>query len=353
MHAHYLKQALALAEIRRGFCAPNPAVGAVVVKDNQVIATGYHWASGHSHAEVEALNNLFSLANGATIYITLEPCCHHGKTPPCTDLLIKTGIKRVVYGMCDPNPQVANKSEQLLKNAGIETLYLPLPEIENFYKSYQHWWRTQKPYATAKIALSLDGKIAGVQGARVNLTGELAKQFTHEQRKRSDAILTTAKTIIGDDPLLNVRLPNETYRKPIYILDSQLTTPLTAKIFDSAEKIILFHSKSSQAKIDAYLMKGAHCIAITTQQDGLNLTEVLQYIGKAGVHDLWIEAGGRCFESFVQQNLLQRAFIYVAPKWLGSAAQTAFISQGNIFQHAKQITWQSLGNDAVAELLFN
>lgn len=354
MHELYLKQALALAEIRRGFCAPNPAVGAVVVKDNQVLTSGYHYASGYPHAEVDALNKIDpSLSRGATIYVTLEPCCHYGKTPPCTDLLIKTGIKCVVYGMRDLNPQVVDKSEQILKNAGMEVIYLPLPDIEKFYRSYNFWWQTKMPYVTGKIALSMDGKIAGEKGERVNLTGKIANQFTHQQRKRSDAILTTAKTILCDNPLLNVRLPEETLAKTIYVLDRQLITPLAAKIFHAAKKVILFHAKNNQEKINGYLAKGAHCIGVTAEDGKLNLREVLQYIGKDGVHDLWVEAGGKCFESFLLQNLMQQAFVYIAPKWLGDNAQTAFSSRENIFKRAKQVSWQNLGNDALVEFIFS
>jgi len=352
MHELYLKEALALAAIRRGFCAPNPAVGAVVVKNNQVLATGYHWAAGHPHAEVEALKSLNNQAQDATLYVTLEPCCHFGKTPPCTDLLIRSGIKRVVFGMRDPNPQVTNKSETILNKAGIETIYLALPEITHFYRSYTFWWQTKRPYVTAKIALSLDGKIAGAHGRRVNLTGVVAKEFTHQQRKRSDAILTTAKTIICDDPLLNVRLPNETFKKPVYILDSRLSIPLTAKIFDHAERVVLLHDKASQIEVNKFSAKNVQYVAVDRQDDGLHLLQILHLIGKDGVHDLWLEAGGYCFESFVRAKLLQRALIYVAPKWLGETAQTAFSTHNNIFQTVQQITWQSLGDDSLCELIW-
>ncbi len=349
MHEHYLKAALALADSRRGFCAPNPTVGAVVVKDNVILATGCHWASGCPHAEVEALKKIANQAQGATIYVTLEPCCHFGKTPPCTDLLIRSGIKQVIYGMRDLNPQVANKSAALLNNAGIETIYLPLPEISDFYHSYVFWWQTKRPFVTAKIALSLDGKIAGINGQRINITGASAKQFTQQQRQRSDAILTTAKTIIGDDPLLNVRLADATISKPIYIIDSQLNTPLNAKIWTAAQKITVFHSSNQAEKIKSLSAKGAHCIPISGQQNGLNLAEILQWIGKEGMHDLWVEAGGRCFAAFVQQKLLQRAYIYVAPKWLGATAQTAF-SEKILFEDAKKISWKNLAEDALCEM---
>lgn len=355
MHEHYLTKALHLAKIRRGFCAPNPAVGAAIVKDNHILGSGYHYAGGHPHAEAEALKNVDEqAARGATLYVTLEPCCHTGKTPPCTDLLIRRGIKRVVFGMRDLNPEVANKSEFILQAAGIETVYLPLPEIQQFYASYRFWWQEKRPYITAKLAMSLDGKIAGAHGERIYLTGAAAQQFTHEQRRQSDAILTTAKTIIADDPLLNVRLANETCRKPVYIIDSRLETPLNANVFLSAEKVILFHHSQADAeKITAYSNKNAQCVKVSANKNGLNLLEIVNYIGGNGAHDVWLEAGGRCFAAFLQENLIQHAFIYIAPQWLGAAAQTAFTAQHNIFKHVKRLQWTTLGADGVCEMFFN
>lgn len=354
MQVTYLKQALELAEIRRGFCAPNPAVGAVVVKDNLILSTGYHWASGHPHAEAGALNKIGAEANGATIYVTLEPCCHrHKKTPPCTELLIARGIKQVVYGYRDPNPQVAGQGEKALQSAGIECIYLPMDEIHAFYQSYHYWWQNQKPFITAKIALTLDGKIAGPQGERITITGSEAQLFTHLQRKRSDAILTTVSTIIADDPLLNVRLDNKIVKKPLYILDSQLNIPLTAKVFNSTESLVIFHSENSDPEKKLALEKlGAECRTIMQTNTGLNLPDIIHYIGQQGMHDLWIEAGGKCFSTFIQQKLLQRAFIYVAPKWLGNDVQSAFIEPFDFPSTTCSLEWKPLGQDAVCKIDF-
>jgi diaminohydroxyphosphoribosylaminopyrimidine deaminase / 5-amino-6-(5-phosphoribosylamino)uracil reductase len=327
MHEIYLKHALKLAQIRRGFCAPNPSVGAVVVKDDEIIAEGYHWGSGHPHAEVEALNKINDELKDATLYVTLEPCCHtKKKTPPCTELIIARGIKKVVYGFRDPNPQVSGLGEKKLNEMGINCLYINSPEINEFYQSYQFWWQTGRPFVTAKLAMSLDGKIAGANGQRINITGRAAQLFTHQQRKKSDAILTTAKTIVCDDPVLNVRLPEGEYRKPIYVLDKNSIIPSNAKIFQSAERVTVINKT--------------------------DLNEILKEIGRDGIHDLWIEAGGKCFSAFLQAGLIQRAFIYVAPKWLGEKAQTAFDLDTDIFANAKKYQWQSLEQDAVCELSF-
>lgn len=351
MHNLYLKQTLALAESRRGFCAPNPAVGAVVVKNNQVISSGSHFASGHPHAEVEALKSLGDNATGATLYSSLEPCCHRNKkTPPCTDLIIQSGIKKVVYAFRDPNPEVAGKGEQALQQAEIDCQHHPISEITDFYQSYQHWCQTQKPFVTAKIAMSLDGKIAGANGERITITGDLAQHFTHEQRYKSDAILTTAKTIIADDPLFNIRLDNQVVSKPLYILDRELNTPLNAKIFQTAKSVTLFYDKTlSDQKIQKYEIHGAQCVAISANDKQLSLAEVLQWLGKTGVHDLWVEAGGICFSAFAREKMLNAAYLYLAPKILGNAAQSAFFEKIDLFDNANY-QWKFLGNDIICKI---
>jgi diaminohydroxyphosphoribosylaminopyrimidine deaminase/5-amino-6-(5-phosphoribosylamino)uracil reductase len=223
----YLRKALELAKIHRGFCSPNPSVGAVIVRSGLVVAAGYHTAAGQAHAEIDALRKLpDGGARGATIYITLEPCCHFGRTPPCTDAIKKSGLKRVVYGYRDPNPVMSGKSEAALTTVGIICEHIHLPEINNFYSSYQHWHLTKKPFITAKIALSLDGKIAGKNSEPVRITGAALNELTHYSRKKSDAILTTSVTILQDDPQMNVRSSGQVYAKPLYILDSKLRTQL-------------------------------------------------------------------------------------------------------------------------------
>lgn len=347
----YLNLALSLATIRRGFCAPNPCVGAVLVKNAEIIATGYHWASGSAHAEVDALNKIEPvLAKGATLYVTLQPCCHTAKkTPPCTDLIIQRGIAKVIYAFPDPNPAVNDKTNKILQQAGIECIQQRLPEIDKFYTSYRFWWKNKRPFTTAKLAISLDGKIAGKQGERIQLTGLIAQQFTHQQRKQADAILTTAKTIRLDNPLLNSRIDHTVYKKPLYILDSELTTPSSSKVFTSAKNVTLLHDANlAPQHQDKFSQHELRFIPIKNDKNGLNLLEVLQYIAEEGYHDLWVEAGGRCFQALAKNQLLQRAFIYVAPRWLGEDAQTAFTAASS-FLAALPIDTTILGTDACFE----
>ena len=339
----YMREALRLASIRRGFCAPNPSVGAVIVKEGKIIARGLHWASGCAHAEVDALHKLQAgEAQGATLYVTLEPCCHFGKTPPCTQAIINSGITRLVYGFRDPNPIVSGKGEQILLEAGIMCEYLELSKINTYYQSYNYWQKTQRPWVTAKLAVSLDGKIAQENGRPAVITGPELEKYTHTCRKHSDAILTTAKTICCDDPALNVRLEEETLAKPVYILDRLLAIPLGARIFNTASKITLFH----QAGLDTteFNKLGAHCVPM------VNLSEILLHIGTEGVQDLWVEAGGQCFQSLCEQGFAQRALLYLGASWLGKKAQSAFAENFDVFTRAQAIHWQMFGRDALCEL---
>jgi len=285
---------------------------------------------------------------GMTMYVTLEPCCHKGKTPPCTDALIKAGIKKVIYGYRDPNPIVSGKGAASLINAGIACEHHSLSEINAFYESYYYWHQTQTPFVTAKIAISLDGKIAGKTGERIQLTGEPLQVFTHAHRQQSDAILTTSKTIKNDNPMLNVRHLHEIFSKDLYILDTYLTLPSDAIIFQTAKSITLFHGKQASRDNQQRLEKlNATCVLVDTQNDQLDLNQSIQYIGKKGVHDLWVEAGGTCFSSLLKNQLLQRLLIYIAPRWLGEGLP-AFVDPLSV--RPTHIHWQQVGNDGVLEM---
>jgi len=347
----FLHKALEVAKLRRGFCSPNPSVGAIIVgSNNKILADGYHFEAGKEHAEVDAIQKLKQPIADATLYVTLEPCCHTGKTPPCTDAIMQSGIKRVVYGYVDPNPIVTNKSATLLQNAGIDCEYLTIPAIDNFYTSYTHWQRTKRPFVTAKLAMTLDAKIAEANGTPVAITGEELRLYTHEQRKASDAILTTINTILADDPQLNVRIaPNDTVKKPVYILDTHLRFPLNAQIIETASKLTVFHGPSTPSKIKYLTNLNINCIQVPVTADGLDLNKVLEHIGDLGVHDLWVEAGAKCFTNFINQGLANKALIYIALKTLGSGLPAFPVPITNNFH---TISWQQIGKDGVCELKY-
>lgn len=346
---HFLQRTLELATIRRGFCAPNPAVGAVIVANQKIIAEGYHEGPGHAHAEMIAIAKLAQLPSQATLYVSLEPCCHWGRTPPCTEAIIAAGIKRVVYGFTDPNPLVAGKGAALLAKAGIQTEYRPSTAIEAFYASYLYWQQTKKPYITAKLALTLDGKIAGPNGRPFPITGKILQAYTHRSRQKSDAILTTAKTIQSDDPQLNVRLANEVIAKDIYIIDSKLQLPMQAQILKTAKSLTLFHSSQNAAQIAKLEALGVRCVLVSQNATGLNLPEIIQFIGQAGVHDLWVEAGGTCFSALFQKRLLNRAYLYIAPIWMGQGL-AAFPEQFSFHLEEGRCHWYPMGEDVMCEI---
>lgn len=345
----YLHAALAQAKQGLGFCAPNPAVGAIVVKNNQIIAQGYHAKAGTLHAEAMALQQLTTeAASGATLYVTLEPCNHHGRTPPCTKLIIEKKIARVVYGFKDPNPKVAGHGAITLQQAGIPCTLTEEPSITEFYQGYAWYCAHNRPFVTGKLALSLDGKIAAAQGVRATITGPLFQQWVHKQRLQSDALLTTAKTIIQDNPYLNVRLSNQTVTKPLYILDRTLSTPLDANIFHTGAPCCFFYEHSTPQHIEQFLAQGARCIAIQSTASQLNLTQVLDIIGQEGMHQLWLEAGGQCFQNFVLHQLMNKAYLAIGLTWLNAAAQTAF--DQNIFPSVKSKHWFIAGDTPVCAI---
>lgn len=352
-NTHWMLQALELAQRYRGFCAPNPAVGAVVVQNNRVIGQGAHQGCGQAHAEVLALATETQDLSNASLFVTLEPCCHHGRTPPCTDLILASGIKHVVLGYLDPNPQVSGKGVAILRAAGISVEHLNLDAVNQFYHSYHYWTATQRPWVTAKLAMSLDGKIAAADGSPVAITGSACQQLTHQWRRQSDGILSTIRTILNDDPQLNVRLTQEALDKPLFILDSHLRLPTTARIVQNRRPVHVLHnetaSKQKQLQLQAL---GIECIKITKTQHGLDLNAVLDYVGQQGLHDLWVEAGSLCFSHLVSQQLANRVLLYLAPHCLGTRAHQAFPAEcASLFDQLKSIKWQQYGNDCVANIL--
>lgn len=347
-HREFLLKCIELASTRLGFCAPNPAVGCVVVKNNKIIAEGFHLGCGHPHAEVDALNKLNDDLHGATLYVSLEPCCHYGRTPPCTERIKKSGVKKVIFGLKDPNPIVAGKGQSELINAGIECESIELLEINNFYRAYSYWTKTKMPFVTAKLAMSKDHKIAMANKSPVKISGKECDQLTHQYRKSADAIFTSIETIICDNPQLNARINNSELAKNIYILDSHCRLPLHSKIFHTAKSITVFHSKNADLELIEKLQnKSVRCISVSEKNVGLDLKECLEKIGADGVHHLWIEAGSKCFNAFLKQNLLNQIILYVSSMKLGNDALPANIDIDVLLKNAKNSSRSTLGNDTV------
>ena len=320
----YMAQALRLAERGLLTTAPNPRVGCVLVKDNVVVGEGWHEHAGGPHAEVHALIDSGLRARGATAYVTLEPCCHYGRTPPCTDALIEAGVARVVAAMLDPNPLVAGKGLEKLRAAGIETacgLY------ENSARELNLGFVTRmtlgRPWVRLKAAASLDGKTALENGASQWITGADARQDGHRWRARACAILTGIGTVRDDDPQLNVRSV-ETARQPFkVVVDSRLEIPLTARLFDGAP-VWVATAQEDVAKEAELKVRGAEVLVLPNVAGKVDLVALLQELGKRGLNEVHVEAGCRLNGSLLQAGLADELLLYLAPCLLGDAARGLF-----------------------------
>ncbi len=346
MHKQFLLAALEQARFGRGFCAPNPSVGAVAVQHGKIIAQSWHRGAGTPHAEVLLLAQIQKDCPDVTIYVTLEPCNHWGKTPPCVDALIKHGVKQVVYAYSDPNPVVsANNTPVLLKAEGIDVVHHPLPETDRFYQSYRHWTFTHKPWVTVKLAQTFDGKIAAENGARAYLSNPLCGEFTHEQRLHSDVILTTARTVNMDDPLLDVRLPGQERSKPVAIIDSQLMLNPNAKVLAQASHCHVYYDDVTSTLPRDNKKMTYH--AMRNVCGHIDLITVINHLGSLGYHDVWVEAGAELFNALHECGLVNRTYVYLVPNVLGDAAVSAY-QNNNIFSKACSVTWQPMGDNMIA-----
>ncbi|MDP3560183.1 MAG: bifunctional diaminohydroxyphosphoribosylaminopyrimidine deaminase/5-amino-6-(5-phosphoribosylamino)uracil reductase RibD [Legionellaceae bacterium] len=352
MHAHYLRMALEQAWLGRGTCAPNPAVGAVLVQGNTLIAQSHHARAGLPHAEILALQSAIGYTQGSTLYVTLEPCNHWGKTPPCVNAIQESGVARVVYAYADPNPLVVqNNSPEILRSAGIEVIHYPLPEIDLFYQSFTHWIRHKKPWLSIKIAQSLDAKIAGAHGARVSISNALCAQRTHQHRLRSDVIMTTAHTVLHDNPALNVRLEGEVAQaKPLILLDRTLSVGSEALIWKTAELVHRYYDSALYPEPLPAAGSDHPCSKTENHiEPFFNLPALIQEVGLLGYHDVWVEAGPTLFKALHSHDLVQETYIYVAPKILGPSAMALDLPD-TFFEKEHHLFTEILGDNIIHKI---
>lgn len=345
MHQQFLLQALELAQQRQGFCAPNPAVGCVLVKAEAVIASGAHMACGEPHAEVNALTTAGYAARGAEVYVTLEPCSHQGKTPPCVDALIAAGVAAVYFAVADPNA-VASGGAEKLRQAGIRCEQVNVAAITEFYQPYINWVKTGKAQLTAKLAVSLDGKYA-IPGEQALITNNGLAVLTAEFRLQHDVIVTSINTVLSDDPALNVRLAHHTIAKPVIVLDPLAELPLTSMLFKTAKKIIVLHVGSAPAdNISALTAAGVHCEnSAANNETTLSATNLPAIIGKLGFHTAWIETGATWLASFIEAAVLTKLYLYYGNKILGTAALPIQLPTTDWLHQAQNIAWQTVGDE--------
>lgn len=288
---HYMQMALQLARSVAGQTSPNPPVGSVVVKDGEILGMGAHLKAGEAHAEVHALNMAGDKAAGATIYVTLEPCSHHGKTPPCADLVIERGLKRTVVAVSDPNEKVAGRGLQKLRDAGIDvTVGVMKKEAEAVNEVFFHYTRTKMPYVTMKTAVSFDGKTATHTGDSKWITGEEARLDVHHYRHTHDAILVGVGTVLADNPSLTTRIPTGGKNPLRIILDRNLRTPLDAKVLNDGGAETWIFTEAAPEQHHPYQAKANVTIL---HLDQVTIEKVLQELGKRNVMSLFVE-GGAC-----------------------------------------------------------
>ncbi len=346
MHEQFLLAALDQAWLGRGICAPNPSVGAVAVQNDMIIAQAWHRGAGTPHAEQLLVTQFPKNLPDVTVYVTLEPCNHWGKTPPCVEVLIQHGIQRVVYAYADPHPVVAGKNTPaLLRAQGLEVVNHPLPAITRFYQSYRHWCLTNKPWVSVKIAQTFDGKCAGNNNERVYLSNASCAEFTHQQRMHSDIILTTARTVNQDDPLLNSRLPGMIAAKPVAIIDARLTLNPRAKVLTTATHCHIYHD----AHVPAVQQPNCTFYDVDAAAGQLDLNAIISHLGRLGYHDVWVEAGGGLFSALHHAQLVNRTYIYVVPSILGDAATPVYRGI-NPFEKAHSIAWLAMDDNMMAIL---
>ncbi|MGE7023511.1 bifunctional diaminohydroxyphosphoribosylaminopyrimidine deaminase/5-amino-6-(5-phosphoribosylamino)uracil reductase RibD [Solibacillus cecembensis] len=317
----YMQLALDLATSARGNTNPNPLVGAVIVKDGVIVGTGLHRKSGEPHAEVHAFRMAGEHAKGATLYVTLEPCSHFGKTPPCANLVKESGVTRVLIAMKDPNPSVAGRGIQLLRDAGIEVEVGLLEEqARRLNERFIHNMLTNRPFVISKFAMTLDGKIATANGHSKWITGEAARKHVHELRHEMDAILVGVGTVLADNPQLTTRLDDRNSKSPVrIILDSALQTPLTSHVANTtdAKTIIVTSLEAPKEKAQSLVAQGVEVLRVGKNEGGLNIEEMLTQLYERGITDILVEGGGAINASFLRAGFIDKFIVYIAPKVLG------------------------------------
>jgi diaminohydroxyphosphoribosylaminopyrimidine deaminase/5-amino-6-(5-phosphoribosylamino)uracil reductase len=319
-HEAMMRRALGLAERGRGVASPNPVVGAIVVAGGEVVGEGWHDGPGSPHAEAMALVAAGEHARGATLYVTLEPCDHQGRTPPCTGAILEAGIARVVAGITDPNPIVDGRGFARLREAGVEVVSPVLPDecsrpIEAFAKHVV----TAVPFVTLKMAATLDGKVAARDGSSRWITGEQARDEVHRMRAASDAIAVGAGTALVDDPSLTVRNPSHRGRPPVRVLvDARGTVPPTARLFSSEAPTLVATTETAPVqRRRAWAAEGADVVVFETQAGRVPLGALLAHLGKRDVQALLLEGGPTLAWSAVREDLVDKVVVFLAPKLLG------------------------------------
>ena len=335
----YMRRAIELARLGEGWTNPNPMVGAVIVKDGRIIGEGYHRKCGELHAERNALSSLTESAVGAAVYVTLEPCCHYGKTPPCTEAIIESGISKVVIGSQDPNPLVSGRGAGILREAGIEVVQGFLKEeCDALNPIFFHYITSKTPYVIMKYAMTMDGKIATKTGASKWITGAEALEKVHALRHKCMGIMAGICTVLADDPMLNCRSREISKRRdPVRIIcDSHLRIPLESKLVKTAgdqETFVIFAEKAALSGAILDKMKALHeagitCVNLPDESGKVDMRALTEFLGEKGIDSVLLEGGGTLNESALRAGIVQEIYAFVAPKIFGGTAPGPVMGEG-------------------------
>jgi len=352
---------IALAEAKKGLgrTSPNPCVGAVIVKNNVVISTGYHKKAGTPHAEVHALREAGDNAHGAAMYVTLEPCCHIGKTPPCSHAVVKSGIKRVVIGMLDPNPLVDGGGRKYLESQGIDVATGCLEEeCRSINEPFLKYIVSKKPLVILKAGISLDGQLSYQHGKSGWITGPESFEKAHDLRNRFDAILVGRRTVDIDNPSLTTRLRSGKGRDPLrIILDTHLRSNVNSRVYNlesSASTLVFCGEDADSNNAKRFKAKGIEVIEVPIDSTGrIDIGAIFDHITERGLTSILVEGGGGVHTSFLQARLADKAVLFIAPLFAGSVGSPLTpglsIDDKNSAVRLKNVTYTQLGDDMMVE----
>ncbi len=354
----FMRRALRLAEGGRGLTSPNPMVGAVLVREGEVVGEGYHAAAGRPHAEIEALGAAGARADGATLYVTLEPCAHWGRTPPCAPAVVAAGVGRVVAALSDPNPAVAGRGFAILREGGVAVTAGVLErEAERQNRVFLTATRHGRPHVTLKAAMTLDGRIADVHGESKWITGEAARSHAHRLRSEADAILVGVGTVLRDDPLLTVRLDRPWPREPLrVVLDARARTPAAARLIGAgspARALVAVGEEAAPEAVQALSAAGAVVVRLATSRGRVEPAAVLADLYAREVRAVLVEGGGEVHAAFLEAGLVDRVAIFIAPRLVGGRDATPFVAgAGRALKEAVrlgELTVTRIGDDLLVE----
>lgn len=343
-HDHYMRRALELAR-RAPFTSPNPKVGCVLVRGGDILGEGHHAEAGRSHAEIVALSAAGD-SRGATAYLTLEPCTHHGRTPPCAPALIEAGLARVVVAMQDPDPRVAGRGLKQLGQAGIEVFAGILEqEARALNRTYVHQRLTGRPFVSLKLALSLDGRLAAPDGSARWITGPGARKATHRRRMGADAVVVGSGTALADDPALTVRDVNAVRQPARVLVDSTGRTPASARLFGDGDVVVVTTDASSHEDQTGWKGAGAEVIVVPASAEGVDLAAMLDVLGQRDWLELYVEGGGRLATSLLRADLVDRLDIHHGPVVLGRGGPE--IGEVDVNTMDDALSWRLLSTESV------